>query len=91
MHLHLMLESGMDRFDFNVKHFIIGGEALSGKIVKDFVSRIDKEVTGLTNIYGPTECCVDSTCYTISKEDIPTIGSIPIGKPLLNQQVAGIG
>ncbi|WP_270572260.1 non-ribosomal peptide synthetase [Bacillus glycinifermentans] len=79
---HLQLLVG-EKLLTNVKHFIIGGEALPGRLV----SRMNEMYgTGkrpvMTNIYGPTECTVDATSYKVEHEK--TV--IPIGKPLPNYQ-----
>jgi amino acid adenylation domain-containing protein len=83
--ISLLMESGISP----VKEFLIGGEALSQRRVQDFFNHFDFErgVPFITNLYGPTECCVDSTSFTVTKEDIPLAENIPIGKPMPNVQV----
>jgi amino acid adenylation domain-containing protein len=76
-----------------IKHFIIGGEALSRQIVEQFFHQIKKyrgpgeKIPLITNIYGPAECCVDSTSYDISAENVGLFETIPIGTPLPNQGI----
>ncbi|MGR5997121.1 AMP-binding protein [Bacillus cereus] len=41
----------------------------------------------ITNVYGPTECCVDSTSYRIEFDQISGDKVIPIGKPILNTNI----
>jgi amino acid adenylation domain-containing protein len=85
IHLHLLAEdSGKVN---HMKHFIIGGEALPPQTVKDFFSRCGTPAPGITNVYGPSECCVDSTWYEILKETVDNIHTIPIGKPMPNEQI----
>ncbi|UCH97508.1 MAG: AMP-binding protein, partial [Candidatus Aminicenantes bacterium] len=71
-HLRLLLEN-INRKEKNVnpeiKHFIIGGEELPREIAKNFINRFGPKGLAITNVYGPTECCVDSTSYDISKEN----------------------
>ncbi|WP_097004911.1 non-ribosomal peptide synthetase [Lacrimispora amygdalina] len=74
-----------------VKHFIIGGEALGIETVKSFYDRITGERPRITNVYGPTECCVDSTLFSIDYETASGLNSIPIGVPLNNVQVYILG
>ncbi|NIM15606.1 MAG: amino acid adenylation domain-containing protein, partial [Candidatus Aminicenantes bacterium] len=84
-HLRLLLESCItDTFPFFVRHFIIGGEALPNKVVEDFFRRFAGKTPGITNIYGVTECAVDSTFYEIGRGGLPAYDTFPIGKPLPN-------
>ncbi len=70
-----------------VKHYIIGGEALSVQIVKDFLNACGEPKPQITNIYGPAECCVDTTAFLIERDKLDEVSSIPIGKPLANKKV----
>ena len=70
-----------------VNHFIIGGEALSLETASSFLRFFNSTRLRISNVYGPTECCVDSALYTVSKDDIHLLQSIPIGKPMANQQI----
>lgn len=71
-----------------VSHFIIGGEALSIKEVKRFYTHFaDHKPPYITNVYGPTECCVDATAFTIKPEEIAQIQEISIGAPIKNCSV----
>ncbi|MGB8452386.1 MAG: amino acid adenylation domain-containing protein, partial [Anaerocolumna sp.] len=74
-----------------VKHFIIGGEALGIKTVKSFYDRLAGEKPKITNVYGPTECCVDSTLFLIESETVGGLSSIPIGVPLYNDKIYILG
>lgn len=64
----------------HVKRFILGGESLTYKLAKDL-----KKYGGcsleVSNIYGPTECCVLTTVHHV-KEDAE--GMVPIGIPIGN-------
>ena len=78
-----------------VKQFIIGGEALPVKTVAEFLDAWDNNGVPdtplkVTNIYGLTECTVDSTSYDITGESL-SAGSeddvIPIGMPMMNTRI----
>lgn len=89
-HLSLMLQSRGIRENttiLNIKHLLIGGEALPQEKVEEFLSCFDGDVPLITNLYGPAECCVDSTSFEISRENISILENIPIGKPMPNEQV----
>ena len=59
-----------------------GGEALPVELRNQF---FDTSKADLVNAYGPTEACVDATCYRCSIEDLTD--SVPIGRPISNTQV----
>ncbi|MCP4134083.1 MAG: amino acid adenylation domain-containing protein [bacterium] len=88
IHIQLLQES-MTRSNTtcNVKHFIIGGEALHRDVVERFFNNYQENNPVITNIYGPTECCVDSTSYEVTINTIDDYSNIPIGKPMPNEQV----
>ena len=73
--------------NMKLKHFIIGGDALPKKSVESFLKNYNYKNCCITNIYGPTECCVDTTAYLVEPEKIANMSIIPIGKPLANQKV----
>lgn len=87
----LALNASSDIKNMKVKHFIIGGEALHYTTVEKFYSRFDGNTPEITNVYGPTECCVDSTFYTLNPSDLAGSKIIPIGKPMPNVQVYILG
>ncbi len=85
---HIRLITGVDNNNLDaikVKKFIIGGEALSNDIINGFKSKLINGDTEIINVYGPTECCVDSTFYTINKNNVDDI--VTIGKPLNNYRI----
>lgn len=61
---------------------IIGGEVLTGKIVKELGQRFKVKIPKIVNAYGITECTVDSFLNVIDTESIIDNGPLPIGKPL---------
>ncbi|HLP62681.1 MAG TPA: amino acid adenylation domain-containing protein [Candidatus Deferrimicrobium sp.] len=88
-HLRLLIESlGKRHPELKVKHFLIGGEPLTWKIVEKLFAHFETYSLKITNVYGPTECCVDSATYEISKTNrcTPSVNP-PIGVPMPNQQV----
>jgi amino acid adenylation domain-containing protein len=63
------------RGDLGVKHVLVGGEAISVSLWQRLAGLPDSAVH---NVYGPTECTVDSTFATV-------VGTVPtIGRPLPN-------
>ena len=70
-----------------LKHFIIGGEPLTKNAAADFFNRFEQHTPKITNVYGPTECCVDAASFEASKENIETYVEIPIGYPMPNHRV----
>lgn len=90
MHLQMLtLAAALRRtHTIPVKQFMIGGEALPAKVVADFIDVCKSAAPIVTNVYGPTECCVDSTAYHISSDELGKLPPVvPIGRPLINQEV----
>jgi amino acid adenylation domain-containing protein len=93
IHIKLLVENMRSKSNtpgelpIRVKHFLIGGEMLSMQMVQFFWECFKKNPPLITNVYGPAECCVDCTSYTISVESRALLPGVPIGKPLGNQQV----
>ncbi|MCX6580369.1 MAG: amino acid adenylation domain-containing protein [Candidatus Aminicenantes bacterium] len=84
-HLRLILENIKQYPAFPpVKQFIIGGEALKWDTVEEFLGRIGEGHLKISNIYGPTECTVDSSVYQINRLPDRRLTDIPIGRPLSN-------
>jgi amino acid adenylation domain-containing protein len=70
-----------------VKHFLVAGEMFSKKLAEQFLGHFPSAPPAISNIYGPTEACVDSSAFEISAEKLPRYGTIPIGKPLPNERI----
>ncbi|WP_442603414.1 amino acid adenylation domain-containing protein [Paenibacillus sp. KN14-4R] len=84
-HLKLILSDNREIIkEMTVKHFIFGGEELTVSAVKDFFTLCGERKPEITNIYGPTECCVDSTAFLIDRTRLDQLNTIPIGRPLVN-------
>jgi len=73
--------------EINVKHFIIGGEPLSSDVIRAFYAHFQMEQTQITNIYGPTECCVDVSSYSVSRASLDQYTILPIGTPMQNSKL----
>ncbi|PGS32471.1 non-ribosomal peptide synthetase, partial [Bacillus cereus] len=90
MHMKMLLNSKLImNNELLIKHFILGGEVLPLSTIKEFYKYSTEENIGpqITNVYGPTECCVDTTMYEIQRCNLEKIEIIPIGKPLNNTRV----
>ena len=75
----------------SLKHCLIGGEALKKNSVRDFLSKFE-ESPKVTNVYGPTECSVDATFYSIDADELSDGNDIvSIGEPIGNVRIYIIG
>ena len=89
-HLQLLLAStstNESELNLNLRNLLVGGEPLSKTILTDFFDAFSREGLSITNVYGPAECCVDSTSYGICREEVKYLNQIPIGKSLPNVKV----
>ncbi|MGG1674003.1 amino acid adenylation domain-containing protein, partial [Paenibacillus sp. NRS-1783] len=92
-HLYILSETATATEAPGVKHFLIGGEALSVQLVNGFLHKWFDYQPVITNVYGPTETTVDVTAYTIENaEDLNVLSdkgvhTVSIGTPLANQSV----
>lgn len=64
-----------------LRQLLAGGDVLSVSHVRKAVQALKR--TRLINGYGPTESTTFACCHTIPP-DVPSVGSIPIGKPIAN-------
>jgi tyrocidine synthetase III len=89
-HIKLMTEALSSRknmLPFPVRHFLIGGEALLKTVVQEFRACFGNSAPAITNVYGPSECCVDSSFYHIPL-DLENHGDvISIGNPMPNESI----
>lgn len=67
------------------KLFIIGGEKLESKEIKNTISLYGKH-HHFINEYGPAETTIGSTAHLIKQDDL-TNSTIPIGKPISNTNI----
>ncbi|QQP77975.1 amino acid adenylation domain-containing protein [Bacillus sp. TK-2] len=86
---HLTMLSYVNKIEqeLEIKEFIVGGEALTPYLIKGLFGKFADFKPNITNVYGPTECCVDSTSYRIEFDQISGDKVIPIGKPILNTNI----
>jgi amino acid adenylation domain-containing protein len=89
-HLRLMVESldgERENLELDIKNLLIAGDVLPCQTVKDFLDTFKNNPPIVTNSYGPTECCGDSTFYHVTKENINRHQTLPIGTPMPNEQI----
>ncbi len=85
--LGMLLDAGLaEAEELSLRHLIVGGEPLSRETVKRLRAGRTGRGIGLTNIYGPTECCVDVTAMDLDPDNIPDLTVMPIGRPMVNVQ-----
>jgi amino acid adenylation domain-containing protein len=85
--LAMLLDAGLaEREGLSLKHLIIGGEPLSRELVFRLRSGPGSRIA-ITNIYGPTECCVDVTAMDLDLTNLPDIPVMPVGRPMVNTEV----
>ena len=64
----------------SLRRVYCGGEALTTALVRRFAAKLPG--TQLHNLYGPTECCIDTTAHACR---VDTEGAVqPIGRPIWN-------
>ncbi|PAO70372.1 surfactin non-ribosomal peptide synthetase SrfAA, partial [Bacillus sp. X2(2017)] len=87
-HLQMLIAAG-DLGGLKLKHMLIGGEGLSS-VVADKLMKLFKETGAaprLTNVYGPTETCVDASVHPVIPESAVQSAYVPIGKALGNNRL----
>ncbi|MEO7361068.1 MAG: amino acid adenylation domain-containing protein [Gemmatimonadaceae bacterium] len=67
----------------SLRHLMASGEALPADVVPDFRRLFSN--ARLHNLYGPTECAVDVTHWTVPIEG--EVATIPIGRPIANTRM----
>ncbi|MDX9882075.1 MAG: amino acid adenylation domain-containing protein [Prolixibacteraceae bacterium] len=71
-----------------LKELFLGSEALPYKLVRNFYQNSANRGVRVTNFYGPTECCVESSFFRFNPDDMnENVDIAPIGKPAPNQQI----
>lgn len=79
--------SQFSSLSYSLETIIIGGEKLNCSSLHDFFRRYPNKLPILQNAYGPTECCVDTTIYTVRPEILAVSGSVPIGTALPHNKI----
>ncbi|WP_439120217.1 MupA/Atu3671 family FMN-dependent luciferase-like monooxygenase [Marivita sp.] len=64
----------------DLKHLFLGGEALPGALVADLKKAMGATIT---NMYGPTETTIWSSCERVTSEE----ATVNIGSPIANTQL----
>ncbi|WPO69806.1 non-ribosomal peptide synthetase [Streptomyces sp. KN37] len=84
-HLPLLTEMLDDaQIASSARTWVVGGEALPGGVVRDWLSRAPGSV--VVNEYGPTETVVGCCVFEISAGQV--VGeSVPIGRPIANTRL----
>ena len=86
-HLSLIANATESVQDIKVRHYIIGGEALPYQFIEMLRVKYDYSMPIVTNVYGTTECCVDSTYYRIEANTTSLTNIMSIGKPIDNAKL----
>ncbi|WP_033403883.1 non-ribosomal peptide synthetase [Paenibacillus fonticola] len=86
-----MLNALPDNSRVAVRHYLIGGETLHFETARQWIERCSPHKPVITNVYGPTECTVDATSYTIDTAIEGQGATVPIGTPLPNVRVYVLG
>lgn len=63
-----------------IKKILLAGEILRPDVVQKFYSIAGNESVELYNVYGPTECTVDTSAFRIDYENHASFASFPIGR-----------
>lgn len=88
-----MLEYGFgENPPATLQHIIVGSESVPAALINSFYNYAKSQCITMTNMYGPTESCVEACYYQLSAnpELLALIGghaSIPIGRPIPNVQI----
>jgi len=86
VHINMLLNSEIAETKIGVKYFLSGGQILHKKTIEDFYLKyVDRPI--VINVYGPTECCVDASSFTINPDTINHYVKVPIGRPILNSYI----
>ncbi|MED1738743.1 amino acid adenylation domain-containing protein [Bacillus swezeyi] len=89
-HLQLLIAAD-DLRGIKLRHMLVGGEALSRVAIEKLLrlfAETAESVPFITNVYGPTETCVDASAFTIPHDGhFPyDTAYVPIGRPLGNNR-----
>ncbi len=65
-----------------IVRILLAGEILRPDTIQKFYHIAGNEQVVLFNVYGPTECTVDSSAFRIDKDNYKNFSAYPIGTPL---------
>ncbi|HEX2867284.1 MAG TPA: amino acid adenylation domain-containing protein [Ignavibacteriales bacterium] len=85
----VMLEEGFaGMMKTDLREIFLGSEALPFRLIKTFYGFENNHSIKVTNFYGPTESCVESSCFRLHPDMVSeNYDIVPIGKPILNEQM----
>ncbi|MCY8000671.1 lichenysin non-ribosomal peptide synthetase LicA [Bacillus haynesii] len=89
---HLQLLTAADDLSgVKLRHMLVGGEALSRVATERLLqlfAETAESVPAVTNVYGPTETCVDASSFTMTnRTDLQyDTAYVPIGSPIGNNR-----
>ncbi len=87
-HLRMLVEAaGAGDKGLGPRHLIIGGEEMPATTLRELFRGFPESPPRITNIYGVTECCVDSLAFDLTSESVEELDRVPIGTPMANQRV----
>jgi amino acid adenylation domain-containing protein len=84
----VMLEEGFGESPIpGLKELFLGSEALPYKLVRNFYKNSGNHSVHVTNFYGPTESCIESSCFRFNPDNDEDFDIAPIGRPGTNEQI----
>jgi amino acid adenylation domain-containing protein len=66
---------------------IVGGEALKADVINAYINKFVDKVPDIINIYGVTECSVDSVFNFLNPKKTAYRGFVPIGNPMYGVEI----
>ncbi|MEK5097378.1 amino acid adenylation domain-containing protein [Bacillus sp. FSL W8-0848] len=85
-HVNMLSHADKMERDLDILELIVGGDSLTPELINGLYETIPNLKCNITNVYGPTECCVDAASYRIEfGKTAPK--PVPIGTPLLNTKI----
>lgn len=83
--LTIMLRGGLaERCGATLRHILVGGEPLPRDLILELYANPAGRGILVSNVYGPTECCVDVTCLRLDPQRLPAAATVPLGYALPN-------
>ncbi|WP_374289815.1 alpha/beta fold hydrolase [Desulfovibrio desulfuricans] len=72
----------------SLKTLLLAGEVLRPDVIRKFYAIPGHEGVVLYNVYGPTECTVDSSAFRIDVHNYQDFTAYPIGRPLQGVRIS---
>ncbi len=86
--LQIMLDAGLaDLPHSSLRQIIVGGEALPSQLIDTIANSRQADSLQVFNVYGPTECTVDSTLYAVNNIVSEGNGIVSLGGSLDHAQI----